>query len=242
LKGYTLSPSENTDFIRFSEPEGPDLLISLCSAGDMGIDNPSSLENRNNFFRRLGIAERKTAARKQVHSQDITIIRETLPPVSRAGDGFITDNRELLLSVTVADCLPVFIFSKKHKVFGILHSGWKGTGIAERAVGIFSQEFGIKPRELTVLMGPGIGPCCYRVDKDRADFFQNNYGPSAVQFHSGKPHVDLREANRIICERTGVRDIRSFTNCTSCETIFGSFRRQGPDEFIRMVALIGYFL
>src|SRR6266850_6820844 len=51
-------------------------------------------------------------------------------------DGHATGARGLLLTVTVADCIPVYLVAPQKQVVALLHAGWRGTaaGILNRGV------------------------------------------------------------------------------------------------------------
>ena len=54
-----------------------------------------------------------------------------------------------------------------------VHAGWRGTaaGAAVAAVQALAREFGSKPEDLVVAIGPSIGPCCYEVGTELVDAF-----------------------------------------------------------------------
>jgi copper oxidase (laccase) domain-containing protein len=102
------------------------------------------------------------------------------------------------------------------------------------------KEYGAKVEDITVLIGPGIGGCCYSVDRERADKFAE-IGEKVVERRKGIPYLDLKEANRILLTSEGIEDIRMSRLCTSCTEALGSYRRQGSENFTRMLAMIGHF-
>ena len=67
--------------------------------------------------------------------------------------------------------LPIFLVDPVTGAFGLVHSGWKGTGIVHAALESMMAAFGTDPRDVSVTIGPGIGPCCYRVPEERARVF-----------------------------------------------------------------------
>ncbi|HEU0054191.1 MAG TPA: laccase domain-containing protein, partial [Longimicrobium sp.] len=76
---------------------------------------------------------------RQVHGVDLWVHREAGAPgvmVMDRFDGHVTDRAGLLLSVGVADCIPVFVVDADHRAVALLHSGWRGTagGITERGI------------------------------------------------------------------------------------------------------------
>ena len=227
-------------FIRFDSGRGDEPLmgISTLAAGDMRLPPPENV-NRERLLRHLGCDAARLKFAAQTHSRQVLPTDLSTVPGS-TGDGLVSRDPRCVLSVTVADCLPVFLSSADTGAFGLVHSGWKGTGIAGRAVDLMIGEFGCDPRSIQACIGPGIGPCCYSVDEERAEAFGREHGTGVVR-RGDSVRLDLRAANiRILAER-GVERIRVIETCTSCSRFLGSFRREGPSGFTRMLAFIGYF-
>ena len=42
-------------------------------------------------------------------------------------DGIITSDKNKVLALLTADCMPVYLVDATNNVFGLVHSGWKGT-------------------------------------------------------------------------------------------------------------------
>ncbi len=94
--------------------------VSQKSDGNMKIFSDSSLietgvlENRRKYFSSISIEDKKVTGADLVHGDKIAIIAENdggkiIPET----DALITDVKNSFLSVTVADCLPIFIFDPK---------------------------------------------------------------------------------------------------------------------------------
>lgn len=150
----------------------------------------------------------------------------------------LTADRDLPLAVTVADCMPIFLSDRAGGAHGILHSGWKGTGIVAVALDLMHSRWGTEPADLEVVLGPCIGACCYRVDEARAEAFAAQWGEAAVRIGGdGAPHLDLRAANITLLQQRGVERITVVSDCTACSEILGSFRREGAQRFTRMLAV-----
>jgi YfiH family protein len=177
-----------------------------------------------------------------VHSRRIQLIDEQTPEEAAAveADGLLTTRPDAVLSVTVADCLPIFLADRRTGAFGIVHSGWRSTGIVREALALLASKFGSRPAEIAAVIGPGIGACCYVVPEERAALFAAEHGPASVlRDGGGPPRVDLRAANIRLLENAGVEEIGVVTDCTSCTQKLGSFRRQGPADYTLMLAWIG---
>jgi hypothetical protein len=216
--------------------------ISLAAAGDMALSKDRILPWRAKLLAQLGIRRDRLFGLQQVHSHRIQFIDEQIPEEVAAieADGLLANSPDAVLSVTVADCLPIFLADRRTGAFGIVHSGWRGTGIVKEAVTLMESLFGSRPREIAVVIGPGIGTCCYEVPEERAALFEARYGRRTIERDKGgRPRLDLRAANIHLLEMAGVQEIRVVKDCTSCSRKLGSFRRQGPSSYTLMLAWIG---
>jgi polyphenol oxidase len=213
--------------------------ISLLRAGNMHFQRRNELPHRRRLFGELCIDETRVFSLIQKHTQDVyKVTDETAPEqfCDTIGDGLVTGAKDAILCVTVADCLPIIIIDKRINSFGIVHSGWKGTGIAMNAVRMMETEYGSKRSDIRVVIGPGIGPCCYNVDAERARYFTGLAGDECVQRKGGEYKLDLKQANVCLLLREGIGDIMVATDCTSCNPNLSSFRRDGKPDFIAMLA------
>lgn len=215
----------------------PRVCISLHAAGDMW-GSPDAGENRRRFFSSVGFDERRIRGLTQVHSKRV-LEAETING-SEEGDALISNDTSLILSVRVADCFPIFLLDRATGGFAAAHSGWKGTGIIISVLDRMGRCYGTHPENVTAIIGPGIGSCCYDVPAQRAQLFRDEFGTTAVAERDGREYLDLRTTNLRLLREGGVREITSIVDCTCCSSFLGSFRREGP-EFTRMLALIGYF-
>jgi YfiH family protein len=228
--------------------------LSSRSAGDMvysdealtgdgkivpGAPNPARLS----LFREMNLDPALVAGLKQIHSREVLVVDSRNRP-GAAADGMLSADRGIVLSVTAADCLPVFLYDTETGAFGLLHSGWRGTGIVLRALRLMAGQWRTRPEALAVVLGPCIGACCYRVDEERAAAFENEFGAGAVRREEAESgmrcFLDLKAANIGLLEGAGVRNIAVCGDCTFTDERLGSFRREGR-SYTRMAALAGYF-
>ena len=211
--------------------------MTLRPAGSMGRNIDDETENRQKILKELGI--KNYYRLKQVHSRNVFNAEEMDKKGTAEGDGLFTFRKSDVLVVTIADCMPVYFCSRSASVFGVLHSGWKGTGISIEAVNSIEKLTGDSPDDFEFILGPSIGPCCYEVDPERAAVFSNLYGSDSVI--DKRYYLDLRKANISILEKKWIKNITVMENCTCCGENFYSFRGDGPEQFGLMLALIGYF-
>lgn len=175
---------------------------------------------------------------RQDHTKIVRAMSKDDAP-GEIGDGLLSRDAGTVLGVTVADCMPIFLYDPVQKVKGVLHSGWKGTGIIAEALTLLQREFGTQTRDLLVTLGPSIGPCCYNVPQERAEAFRDDFGNGAALLRDGTWYLDLAEANLGILRTAGVEKVNIVRACTFCDSRFSSYRRDGSAEYSRMLALIG---
>ncbi len=225
-----------------ADPGAPWALLSLRPLGSMRFlhDQPNPL--REGFFRDRGIEPGRVLAVELVHSRTVLFPKGPEELRGVRADGIIVEPGPWVPTVTVADCMPIWIRHAAGGAYGILHSGWQGTGILAAAVRGLGERYGALPSEIDAFLGPAIGPCCYRVPEERARVFRAEFGPEAARFEDGAWRLDLGAANLGIARALGLRSVTRIAGCTSCDGDLGSFRREGPERFTRMVAAAVYGL
>ena len=196
----------------------------------------------------------KIAGIELIHSKTVFSIKSEEDCLNRKGDGLVTDNSLLVPVVTVADCVPLFLYDSQKGVSGAVHSGWKGTGIIRNAIQTAVEEYGSKPEDICVAIGPHICSRCYCVDEERRNYFLENFGECVRKSEKRESELQktkegrllnyelsLTDANPYAIKQAGIpeENITVATDCTCCTTfsngknVYGSFRRQAaflPDS------------
>jgi len=149
------------------------------------------------------------------------------------GDALITDLRSIGVGVYTADCLPILMASRNSLVCAAVHAGWRGTlaGIVANSVEVMFDKYSVNPTDITAVIGPSIGNCCYEIGEDVADLFlkQNaQYGQFIAESGGGKLNLDLKGINKHQLQSMGINDIEVLDYCTKCDNGFNSYRREGP--------------
>lgn len=102
-----------------------------------------------------------------------------------AGDALITSEPGILLTIRVADCLPVLIADRRLRVVAVAHAGWRGAlaRVIGKTAGELRRGFGSRPVDLVAVLGPSIGRCCYEVGEEVIDAFRGQFRESDAFFH-----------------------------------------------------------
>ncbi len=102
----------------------------------------------------------------QVHGDEIRVVHADSPTCLEGVDGLCTDQKDLALIISVADCCAVYLVDPVAKVIGLVHSGRKGTemGIVSRCVQTMVSELKAVPSRMVAQLSPCIRPPHYPVD------------------------------------------------------------------------------
>jgi YfiH family protein len=202
--------------------EGPYESLNL---GIFTGDDPSRVvENRQRLAGEAGVDPDRARMAWQQHGAEVR--RASPEGIVTPGtqhepcDGWWSDEPGQGMMLVTADCLPVAIARANgdRPALAVLHVGWRGllAGIVKNGV----EALGEVP--LTAAIGPGIGPCCYEVDKDVAEPFTAQYGAEVL--NGGR--LDLWRATELALNRAGVSDVERTNLCSFCHPeLFFSHRR-----------------
>jgi YfiH family protein len=174
----------------------------------------------------------------QVHGEQVLVIEDAHSCRSlenRRFDAIVTDRPGVAIGIKTADCAPVLLFDRRNRAIAAVHAGWRGTalGIAAKAVGVMKQRYASRPKDLSAVIGPSIGPCCYEVDGPVFEALAG-LGDKGRVLRPGKREgrwmFDLPLANRFQLEEEGMdpKRISASGLCTCCRPdLFFSHRRDG---------------
>jgi len=89
----------------------------------------------------------------------------------------MTSEPGVLLTIRIADCLPVLLVDPQKCVVAAVHAGWRGAlaRVIEKAVGDMRRTFGSDPQNLIAALGPSIRACCYEVGEEVVEAFYGKF-------------------------------------------------------------------
>jgi polyphenol oxidase len=215
---------------RGSEEGGRGFDLGLWSRQPVG-----EVMNRWSEFRRAISGFHAFILGNQIHGTEVRRLDQVEGWVQVQGvDGWVTTTPGVLLSVTVADCVPVYLVAPGRGV-ALLHAGWRGTagGILDRGVKALTEASGATEAELTMHCGVGICGDCYEVGSEVMA------GCRVPAPGDGPWHLDLRSVLTKRGLEIGLSEVTSSTWCSAHHRpLFYSHRASGGADG-RMVAYVG---
>jgi YfiH family protein len=188
---------------------------------------------------------------RQVHSDRVCKASRSGLSDPPQGDGWVTGEPELMVSIQTADCLPILIVDPEQRIVAAVHAGWRGTlqRIAAKAVRMMQADFGTHPRNCVAVAGPAIRRCCYEVGEEVVDAFTKEFEhsasffckPSAGKSTRANSQFDLAEAcrNQLLDAGLAAGKILTDGPCTACEKERFFSHRADAVEGGRMMSVIG---
>ncbi len=178
------------------------------------------------------------AVGRQVHGRDVATVggrAEAGLRIVGESDGLASDVPGVLLAVTVADCVPVYLLDPESRAFALLHAGWRGAaaGILERGLASLARIRGTRPAGCAVHLGPAICGACYEVGPE----VLARFGLPA----KAKGRMDLRAWLAGEAIRLGVPADRISVSehCTHCGDARLHSHRRSAGSAGRMAAYLG---
>lgn len=193
--------------------------------------------NRKIFFNSLDVDESRVVFQQQVHSNNICFVDS--PQFIKENDALITNQKNLFLVVTVADCIPILFYDEKTKIVGVVHAGWRGTKseILKITMEYALEKFNPSREKTYFYFGPSICSNCFEVDEDVASQFNSKF----VRKKERKFTIDLPQVNLQFLIDLGFKksNIQISNLCTfELKNLFHSYRRD-KEKSGRMLGVIG---
>jgi YfiH family protein len=172
----------------------------------------------------------------QVHGCNV-VWHEGVAPgwhVRDEADGHVTREKGLLLAVTVADCVPVYLVTKDGRAIALLHAGWRGVegGMLEAGLKALTARSGAAAADIVMHCGVAICGACYEVGEEVARAVLKE------RAKAGKQHIDLRGELARQGAALGLTEVTTSKLCTRCDNDrFFSHRANGDGG--RQIAWLG---
>jgi len=179
----------------------------------------------------INISKEKVYLPIQKHTGKVHILESDLQPV--VADAVVTGDKQVLIGVLVADCVPVLLYDPVMKVIGAVHAGWRGTAqqILKNTILVMRERFDCIPQNVSIAIGPSIRQCSYEVGQEVKERVVRATGEGSYYHKEGEKHyIDIASANKIQALLMNVpeENIWQSSECTFCNPgKYHSYRYSG---------------
>lgn len=193
--------------------------FASMNPGAYSGDDPGSVGvNREILSREIGLPAGHVFAPFQTHEDRIRaldthflgMLPEERTAYLQGVDALVTDLPEVCVAVSTADCVPLLLYAPDRNVVAAVHAGWRGTVlmIAAKTVRLMADWYGCDPGAMIAGIGPSIGQEAFEVGEEVVDAFRSaGFDLERVCVRhpeTGKGHIDLWEANRVLLIEAGL--------------------------------------
>ena len=161
----------------------------------------------------------------QVHGASVVAATGASGDARPEADGIVTRQRDLVLAVRAADCVPVLFADPDAGQIGAAHCGRPGlaAGIIPRTVEVMREQ---GAERITAWIGPHVCGGCYEVPAEMQDDVAAVVPESRATTTWGTPSLDLGAGVRAQLTAAGV-SVDDVSRCTRESPELYSYRRDG---------------
>jgi len=204
----------------------------------LGSSTYSCEKDRKQLAEQIGLNSENLVIPKQAHGHKVQFCKASGELADT--DAIISNSENIVLSIQVADCIPLFILEKKSKIFGLVHAGWRGTAkrIVSKTIHEINKHGGCQ-KDIMALIGPSIKQCCFEIGPEVAKEFSNDF---LVKGNGDRSFLDLQGVVKKELMNAGIKieNIIDLDECTCCQPEkYYSYRRNG-NRAGRMIAICGW--
>ena len=186
----------------------------------------------------MGLDPAKLITINQVHSRNV--IAPKNPGNYDSCDGIINFGGNLVCSIKVADCLPIFFVNNISKTIGVVHAGWRG--LSSGIIKEYINKIKLTDENVTdnyVFIGPSIQECCFKIQNDVLGQFDPTFVSRFDEVHF-KVNLQNWAMSQLLKLKINKDNVFISNKCTYCfEEKYDSFRREGSNSG-RMYAILGW--
>jgi YfiH family protein len=156
------------------------------------VDHEQAASNRNKILAMLGTGHSALALVEQCHGADcINIASIEDINYDCKVDAQITMDKNIILAIDTADCVPVLLADPEKGIIAAAHAGWKGAiaGIVTSTLEKMAK-LGARNSDIIAIIGPCIRQDSYEVSKDFLDQFLSQNKENAKFFKPNQINKD----------------------------------------------------
>lgn len=205
-----------------------------CTKGK-GDNDEHVDENRKrciDYMQKCYSLHKKTALvfAQQVHSNHALFVDQSFENKFIEADAYVTNQKNVLLSIFTADCCPILFHDEKNSVIGAAHAGWKGAflGVIENTIDLMIEK-GAAEENIKAVIGPCLHQQSFEVTSEFLKTLQDHSffdTTSYIQNLDDKYYFDIVSYVQTRLRNKNIKsiDVLPF-NTYEEEQLFFSYRR-----------------
>jgi purine-nucleoside/S-methyl-5'-thioadenosine phosphorylase / adenosine deaminase len=171
----------------------------------VGDEAANVRENRRRAAAALGADPADFVFAAQVHGSRAEVVsaadraRGTLAADDAVGpcDALVTATPGPVLTILVADCVPIVLYDPAAHVLACVHAGWRGTvARAARAALAAMRSLGTRPEDVVAGIGPSVAAGSYQVGEEVAAAARDAFGDEVTDAAPDTSGEEMADAAR----------------------------------------------
>lgn len=180
-------------------------LYASLNVGIGSKDVPEHVtQNRTRVAAHFGLPHGALATVHQVHSPKVVMLDSVPDIAARAeADAMVTREKNIILGILTADCVPILFYDAVHGIIGAAHAGWKGAYSGVIAGTVSAMEgLGAVRTHIHAMTGPAINQESYEVgDEFRERLVDEHTSHERFFVASGRPLHHLFDLKAYVQEK-----------------------------------------
>ena len=229
------------DFIRLKQNNFEVVFTNAEKERSFNRNTESGVKELNSLKDTFNVKE--VAYLKQIHSDKILDYKLEDDFNDNEGDAIITKEKEVIIGVFTADCVPIILVDDNKCVSAAIHSGWRGTfdSITYKTIEKMKAEYGCNAENIKAYIGPHIRKCCYEVSEELKEKFIEKKKDIDPEILFDNRNLNLEACIEQDLKNAGVKEsnINSLNLCTyCCEDVKLHSYRKSEGSYGRMFAFV----
>ena len=200
-------------------------------------DDQKALQDYKNLCQAIDSQPEHLVKTNQEHTDKVKAVQEKVnfnePDFNleqyNKTDGMLTNQKDIMLATTNADCILLLFFDPVKKVIANTHSGWRGTlqRISIKTIEKMKEEFNCRPEDIICCICPSIRKCHFEVEREVKENFEKEF--QDIQnineviketIPNQKWNIDTVKINQIILQKEGLKpeNIIDSKICSVCHS------------------------
>ena len=229
-----------------------DFRMPLYDSNPKKLTKEQIEQNKNNYKKIcqcIGVEYNNIVKTNQVHKDIIKNvngkINKYMPDFHEEAyketDGLMTNQKNLAICATNADCIVLMMYDKVKKVIANVHSGWRGTiqRIGAKTIDKMQELYNCNPKDIICCISPSIRSCHFEVSEDVKEIFNKTFinNDDIIKKHNDKWHIDTVKLNIDMLKEKGLREENIIDSkiCTVCNSnLIHSYRGSNKTNGLEM--------